>query len=334
MAADALTEPGRLDRSGSFFKLIDSFALEIGELKQEMVQTAAPSDRGPDAEVLQGLEGEVSGVYLQSPPCTGSVGVRDSGYDSLRRRMSVLDRLTQTHPVWLLLSLSDEEAARILLRQPPGMFLVRKSSTLQRKVLSLRVDDASGPPVCDFPMKESQYTFSLEGSGISFADLFRLVAFYCISRDVLPFTLRIPEAIAAAKTQADLEEVAQLGAVFWDSPLCSRRRSSGSLPRTAVQGNVQLRRPPEGQTPPIPPTAPRPRTRPSPAGRSASSTLFLQAHRGEGDPDRQGRPRSRRHRHPATAAAGAKPSGSCAPSTPPAPARYPAGRPAQAEEHA
>lgn len=35
-------------------KLIDTFALEIGELKQEMVQTAAPSERGPDAEVLQG----------------------------------------------------------------------------------------------------------------------------------------------------------------------------------------------------------------------------------------------------------------------------------------
>ncbi|KAJ8264270.1 hypothetical protein GJAV_G00147220 [Gymnothorax javanicus] len=288
MASDAADEPGRLDRSGSFFKLIDTFALEIGELKQEMVQTAAPSERGPDAEVLQGLEGEVSGVYLQSPPCRGSAGARDSGYDSLRRRMSVLDRLTQTHPVWLLLTLSEEEAARILLRQPAGMFLVRKSSKLQKKVLSLRVDDASGPPVCDFPMKESQYTFSLEGSGISFADLFRLVAFYCISRDVLPFTLKIPEAIAAAKTKADLEEVAQLGAGFWDSPLCCRRRSSGSLSRSAVQGSVQLRRPPEGQKPPPPEKAPPALPQPHASSQSNGALcfvnpLFLQAHRGEGD---------------------------------------------------
>ncbi|KAJ8365835.1 hypothetical protein SKAU_G00146660 [Synaphobranchus kaupii] len=283
MATDALTEPGRLDRSGSFFKLIDTFALEIGELKQEMVQTAVPSERGPDPEVLQGLEGEVSGVYLQSPPCTGSAGARDSGYDSLRRRMSVLDRLTQTHPVWLLLSLSDEEAARILLQQPPGMFLVRKSSKLQKKVLSLRVDDASGPLVCDFPVKESQYTFSLEGSGISFADLFRLVAFYCISRDVLPFTLRIPEAIAAAKTQTDLEEVAQLGSGFWGSPLCSRRKSSGSLSRTAVQGSVQLRRQPEGQRAPHPESGP---ATPSQANGALCfvNPLFLQLHRPEGDP--------------------------------------------------
>uniref|UniRef100_A0A4W5L4U4 Ras and Rab interactor 2 n=1 Tax=Hucho hucho TaxID=62062 RepID=A0A4W5L4U4_9TELE len=154
------------------------------------------------------------GVYLQSSPCAGASGERDSGYDSLRRRMSVLDRLRHTHPVWLLLTLSDTEATRILLQQPPGAFLVRKSSTLQRKVLSVRVsdDDASrGASVCDFPVRESQYTFSLEGSGISFADLFRLVAFYCISRDVLPFTLNLPEAIAASKTQKDLEEVAQLG---------------------------------------------------------------------------------------------------------------------------
>ena len=31
-------------------------------------------------------------------------------------------------------------------------------------------------------------------------------------RDVLPFTLKLPEAIASAKTQKELEEVAQLGA--------------------------------------------------------------------------------------------------------------------------
>ncbi|KAG9350537.1 hypothetical protein JZ751_026903 [Albula glossodonta] len=38
------------------------------------------------------------------------------------------------------------------------MFLVRKSSKLQKKVLSLRVDDEAGCPVRDFPVKESQYS--------------------------------------------------------------------------------------------------------------------------------------------------------------------------------
>ncbi len=67
------------------------------------------------------LEGEVSGLFLQSSACAGTPGVRDSGYDSLRRRMSILNRLMQTHSVWLLLSLSDEEAKRILQPQPAGV---------------------------------------------------------------------------------------------------------------------------------------------------------------------------------------------------------------------
>ncbi|KAK2815578.1 hypothetical protein Q5P01_026045 [Channa striata] len=214
-----------LDRSSSFFKLIDTFALEIGELKKEMVQTSPTMDK--EHMDLQTLESEVSGIYLQSPHCSGVGGERDSGYDSLRRRMSVLDRLTQTHPVWLLLALSEEEARHLLLKQPPGVFLVSRSAALQRKVLSVRLkEDQSRAPISHFPVRESQYTFSLEGSGISFADLFRLVAFYCISRDILPFTLKLPEAIASAKTQKELEEVAQLGAGFWDSSLCSQRCTS------------------------------------------------------------------------------------------------------------
>ncbi|KAL4625053.1 ras and Rab interactor 2-like [Arapaima gigas] len=38
-------------------------------------------------------------------------------------------------------------------------------------------------------------------------------------RDVLPFTLQLPQAIAVARTKDDLQAVAQLGAGFWDSAL-------------------------------------------------------------------------------------------------------------------
>ncbi|RXN23421.1 ras and Rab interactor 2-like isoform X1 [Labeo rohita] len=220
MSTEMMMQSCLMDRSSSFFKLIDTFSTEISELKQEMVLPA----KEPETEILQGLEGEVSGLFLQSSACAGAPGVRDSGYDSLRRRMSILDRLMQTHSVWLLLSLSDEEARRILQPLPAGSFVVRRCYKLQKKVISLRMDNDE-LIVRDFPVKESQYTFSLEGSGISFADLFRLVAFCCISRDVLPFTLKLPEAIAAAKTPKDLEEVAQLGRGFWDSELCNKRKS-------------------------------------------------------------------------------------------------------------
>ncbi|XP_029005653.1 LOW QUALITY PROTEIN: ras and Rab interactor 2 [Betta splendens] len=219
---------GLMDRSSSFFKLIGTFALELGELKKEMVHAPATVDKTPMD--LQMMETEVSGIYLHPPDCGGVE--KDSGYDSLRRRMSVLDRLTLTHPVWLLLPLSEEEARHVLLKQPPGVFLVHRSAALQRKVLSVRTkEDQAETPVSHFPIRESQYTFSLEGSGISFADLFRLVAFYCISRDILAFTLKLPEAIASAKTQKELEEVAQLGAGFWDCALRTQRCTSPHLCR-------------------------------------------------------------------------------------------------------
>lgn len=121
------------------------------------------------------------GAYLQPPHCSGLVGEWDSGYDSLRRRMSVLDRLTETHQVWLLLAVSEDEASSILLKQPPGVrghwiglnimkagfvvhrvffqvFLVRKSAVLQKKVLSVRLDeDHSESPISHFHIRESQY---------------------------------------------------------------------------------------------------------------------------------------------------------------------------------
>uniref|UniRef100_A0A673AEC6 Ras and Rab interactor 2 n=1 Tax=Sphaeramia orbicularis TaxID=375764 RepID=A0A673AEC6_9TELE len=109
---------------------------------------------------------EVGGLFLQATPCTGMsaglAGVRDSGYDSLHRRLSVLDRLVQTHAVWLQLGLSHMDAIQILQNQPTGTFVVRKSISLQRKVISLRMDKDSAVPIKDFPVKESQYNGVLE----------------------------------------------------------------------------------------------------------------------------------------------------------------------------
>lgn len=50
----------------------------------------------------------------------------DAGCDGLASRLSILDRLLHTHPVWLQLSLSEEEAAEVLQSQPPG---VRRGTT-------------------------------------------------------------------------------------------------------------------------------------------------------------------------------------------------------------
>lgn len=79
---------------------------------------------------------EVGRLFLQASPRAGIRGAptraRDSGYDSLHRRLSVLDRLVQTHAVWLQLGLSHHEATVILQNQPAGVsfsiFLKHKHS--------------------------------------------------------------------------------------------------------------------------------------------------------------------------------------------------------------
>uniref|UniRef100_A0A3Q4HUB6 Ras and Rab interactor 2a n=1 Tax=Neolamprologus brichardi TaxID=32507 RepID=A0A3Q4HUB6_NEOBR len=231
MSTSNISLPSKRDSKGSFFKVCVTLSSQKHPYKQSCAQHASGRD-------CPSLTSEVGGLFLQASPCAGIggglAGARDSGYDSLHRRLSVLDRLVHTHTVWLQLGLSHEEAMHILQNEPAGTFVVRKSASLQKKVISLRMDKDSSVPVKDFPVKESQYTFSLEGSGLSFADLFRLMAFCCISRDVLPFTLKLPEAIASARTFSDLEEVAKLGAGFWDVPLCRRRKSSVSLTGTAA----------------------------------------------------------------------------------------------------
>ncbi|KAM4041754.1 ras and Rab interactor 2 isoform 2-T4 [Anomaloglossus baeobatrachus] len=165
--------------------------------------------------------------------------LRDSGYESVAYKPSILDKLLHTHPVWLQLGLSDDKVQDVLQDQPPGTFLVRKSTALQKKVISLRVQEESGSWFQEFVIRESSYTFSLEGSGISFADVFRLVAFYCISRDVLPFTLKLPHAIAKAKSDAELEDISHLGIDFWKSSANIRPKYPPPSPKPLPQGSVK-----------------------------------------------------------------------------------------------
>ncbi|XP_061769007.1 ras and Rab interactor 2 isoform X4 [Nerophis ophidion] len=162
------------------------------------------------------------------------------------RAFSVLDRLLLTHPVWLQLSLNQESALYILLREPVGQtFLVRKCYSSQRKVLCLRVAGEKRPSsVKECFICEEDYTFALESSALSFPDLCRLVAFYCISRDVLPFPLQLPDAIAKATTHRQLEAISHMGQDFWSSLSASELQngppfswSSGKVPVVQATSN-------------------------------------------------------------------------------------------------
>ncbi|XP_051900908.1 ras and Rab interactor 2-like [Pristis pectinata] len=164
-------------------------------------------------------------------------------------KVSVLDRLIFTHSVWLQLSMNSATSLHILQRENPGMFLVRKSATSQRKVLSVRVADDSDPSfVQDFPIIEDSgnTAFSLEGSTVVFEDLFHLISFYCVTRDILPFTLKLPQAIASARSHKQLKTISHLGIEFWNSTLNVRDRQPTDPPEDLGSASPQEPGSPQG----------------------------------------------------------------------------------------
>ncbi|XP_061595505.1 ras and Rab interactor 1-like [Cololabis saira] len=181
-----------------------------------------------------------------SNPSERQLPGHERGRGSLKS-ISVLDRLLLTVPVWLQLSINPATALHILQREPPGTFLVRMSRTSQRKVLCVRVADDSVPSfVQQFGITEEQSTLSLETSAISFPDLPRLLSFYCVSRDVLPFPLELPAAITRAASHKQLESISHMGVEFWSSHLNFRG------PREASKSRERKERKPE----PVKPTPP------------------------------------------------------------------------------
>ncbi|XP_015282635.1 PREDICTED: ras and Rab interactor 3 [Gekko japonicus] len=111
------------------------------------------------------------------------------------------------------------------------IFIVRKDETLKNLFLSVHFPaQAEASEVVEYKIKEEKSLLYLEGSLLVFGDIFKLVAFYCVSRDVLPFTLRLPQAILEARSLTDLETISSLGTGFWDSALNQKRGGRLSHP--------------------------------------------------------------------------------------------------------
>ncbi|XP_018546584.1 ras and Rab interactor 2 isoform X2 [Lates calcarifer] len=186
------------------------------------------------------------------------------------RSISVLDRLLLTVPVWLQLSINPATALHILQREPPGTFLVRKSRTSQRNVLCVRLADDSVPSfVQQFGIREEHSTLSLETSAISFPDLPRLISFYCVSRDVLPFPLELPEAIAKATSHKELESISHMGVEFWSSHLNVRGPREPPKPQKDKEKNPDT----VTSAPPAAPLQTGPESAPQPDSDSQPKTI-------------------------------------------------------------
>uniref|UniRef100_A0A6Q2ZEZ9 Ras and Rab interactor 3 n=1 Tax=Esox lucius TaxID=8010 RepID=A0A6Q2ZEZ9_ESOLU len=81
----------------------------------------------------------------------------------------------------------------------------------------------------------------LEGSVLVFDNIFKLIAFYCISRDILPFTLRLPQVIVQATKYEDIEMMSLLGSDFWGSQLnCSSEEVDQNKDHSSSSCEIQL----------------------------------------------------------------------------------------------
>uniref|UniRef100_A0A8C7TGI0 Ras and Rab interactor 3 n=1 Tax=Oncorhynchus mykiss TaxID=8022 RepID=A0A8C7TGI0_ONCMY len=159
---------------------------------------------------------------MPAPASASSTAPSPTQATAPRPSISILEKLIKTCPVWLQLGMAQERTTLMLKKEIPGIFLVRKSHDQKSMVLSVCVSDKQEElQVQDILIKEEKSLMYLEGSVLVFDNIFKLMAFYCVSRDILPFTLRLPQVIVQATKYEDIEMISTLGSDFWGSQLHS-----------------------------------------------------------------------------------------------------------------
>uniref|UniRef100_A0A8C1GQZ1 Ras and Rab interactor 3 n=1 Tax=Cyprinus carpio TaxID=7962 RepID=A0A8C1GQZ1_CYPCA len=161
--------------------------------------------------------------------------------------ISILEKLIKTCPVWLQLGMKQERAMHILSKEFPGIFLVRRDASQKTMVLAVRLLDQLGEPhVKELPIKEEKSLLYLEGSVLVFENIFKLIAFYCVSRDILPFPLKLPQVIQKVAKYEDMEVISSLGSEFWNSALNCHEEvenvasSCGALERQGQSSSCEI----------------------------------------------------------------------------------------------
>ncbi|KAK2825872.1 hypothetical protein Q5P01_020086 [Channa striata] len=129
------------------------------------------------------------------------------------------DLLLGSNSIWQPQGLSQQQTSSVLERERAGVFLVHSTED-KGMMLSVRLPDERGAPLIHNLMVKQHKTFvHLDGSSLVFDDIVKLISFYCVSRDILDITLRLPLAITTATRREELEVISAMGADFWTSDL-------------------------------------------------------------------------------------------------------------------
>ncbi|XP_034531436.1 ras and Rab interactor 3 isoform X2 [Notolabrus celidotus] len=131
--------------------------------------------------------------------------------------LSLIDRLVESASVWQPKETSKERITSLLEKETAGAFLVHSTES-ESVTLSVRLPDEEGTPlVHNLQVKQHKTFIHLDGSSLVFDDIFKLICFYCASRDILAIPLRLPQAITTATNREELEVISAMGADFWTS---------------------------------------------------------------------------------------------------------------------
>uniref|UniRef100_A0A8C9ZUP3 Ras and Rab interactor 3 n=1 Tax=Sander lucioperca TaxID=283035 RepID=A0A8C9ZUP3_SANLU len=133
--------------------------------------------------------------------------------------LSLIDRLVESVSVWQPKGVSQDQSTSVMEKETAGAFLLNSTED-KDMTLSVRLPDEQGAPlVHNLAVKQHKTFLHLDGSCLVFDDIFKLISFYCASRDILAIPLRLPRAITTATKREELEVISALGADFWTSDL-------------------------------------------------------------------------------------------------------------------
>ncbi|TRY90387.1 hypothetical protein DNTS_009348 [Danionella cerebrum] len=171
-----------------------------------ILRTSSPPQPRPPPPVIPKQQASTSAMGKSSKPAPPGI--------------SVLEKLIKTCPVWLKLGMKKDRVSLILSKENPGIFLIRRDTSQKNMVLAVRLPDHLGEPnVKELHVMEEKALVYLDGSVLVFENIFKLIAFYCVSRDILPFPLKLPQAIQKVTKYEDMEVISSLGSEFWSSAL-------------------------------------------------------------------------------------------------------------------
>ncbi|KAK7156911.1 hypothetical protein R3I94_006836 [Phoxinus phoxinus] len=152
------------------------------------------------------------------------------------KTLSLLQGLRLCQDAWAPKSPWDSHGAHAALwGRPSGSFLVVEGSLSQDQLLCVSVAD-SGEPVKEFPIITTGTALQLTTSHLAFPDLFQLLHFYTLSRDVLPVCLLVPSWVYTLINLPD-HLVPLLGPKTW---LCPSSDLQANSMTSETQGTAEM----------------------------------------------------------------------------------------------